>query len=165
MCQLHIIRCGTITAFALQRVKKKHINQTPTLELSFSLHYKGSLMTHYRARRMALLVSGTIGRCRHGIRIRLFMLCSACRLLSRRKWLRSGLQLALVRTLRLSVAYVLTVDYRVYTIILYTVANISSKLKLTRSPAVAETARRFVSLNILLSHSRSVNVIQNDTVM
>jgi len=27
-----------------------------------------------------------------------------------------------------------------------------------------ETARRFVSLNILLSHSRSLKVIRNDTV-
>ena len=27
-----------------------------------------------------------------------------------------------------------------------------------------ETARRFVSLNILLSHSRSLKIIQNDTV-
>jgi len=36
----------------------------------------------------------------------------------------------------------------------------------TRSSAVAarETARRFVSLNILLSHSRSLKIIRNDTV-
>ena len=34
----------------------------------------------------------------------------------------------------------------------------------TRSSAVTETARRFVSLNILLSHSRSLKVIRNDTV-
>ena len=38
--------------------------------------------------------------------------------------------------------------------------------KQTRSSAVAESARRFVSLNILLSqsHSRSPKIIQNDTV-
>ena len=35
---------------------------------------------------------------------------------------------------------------------------------LTRSSVVAETARRFVSLNILRSHSRSLKVIRNDTV-
>jgi len=34
----------------------------------------------------------------------------------------------------------------------------------TRSSAVAETARRFVLLNILLSHSGSLKIIENDTV-
>jgi len=33
--------------------------------------------------------------------------------------------------------------------------------RLTRSSAVAETARRFVSLNILLSYSRSLKLIRN----
>jgi len=33
----------------------------------------------------------------------------------------------------------------------------------TRISAVAETAQRFVSLNILLSHSRSLKIILNDT--
>ena len=36
--------------------------------------------------------------------------------------------------------------------------------RLTRSSVVAETAQRFVSLNILLCHSRSLKVIRNDTV-
>jgi len=33
----------------------------------------------------------------------------------------------------------------------------------TRSSAVAETARRFVSLNIPLTHSRSLKIARNDT--
>jgi len=37
-------------------------------------------------------------------------------------------------------------------------------LKLTRSSAVAEIARRFVTLNISLSHSRSLKIIRNDTL-
>ena len=37
-------------------------------------------------------------------------------------------------------------------------------LNRTRSSVVAETARRFVALNILLSHPRSLKVIRNNTV-
>ena len=50
---------------------------------------------------------------------------------------------------------------------LYSVSKCNSRLMSstnTKLSCCRETARRFVSLNILLSHSRSLKVIRNDTV-